>query len=297
MSDLNAAYDALIKRLIQWAGSEEDIRAVVVIGSRARVDTPADEWSDLDAVMFVTDPNRYLDSTQWLRALGDVKLTFIETAGDGETQELRVLFDGGVDVDFVPVSIDAANSALESEDGIVPVTFQRGYRFIIDKDGFADKAAAHFGDVKADTPEPPDEATFLNVVNDFWYHCVWVAKKLCRGEEWSAWGGMGHLTWHSLYPMIVWHAKSLHGGEHDTWHDGRFIEQWADPEFIASLPNALPAYGRENTLAGLPAAMDTFSRVARETAENLDFLYPESAESGVREVVAYLLAVDDTPED
>jgi hypothetical protein len=33
-------------------------------------------------------------------------LTFLEGAGVGESTERRVLFDGGLDVDFVPVSLD-----------------------------------------------------------------------------------------------------------------------------------------------------------------------------------------------
>jgi hypothetical protein len=36
--------------------SQTGIRAVGLVGSRARLDHPADEWSDLDLVLVATDP-------------------------------------------------------------------------------------------------------------------------------------------------------------------------------------------------------------------------------------------------
>ncbi|NLF78613.1 MAG: aminoglycoside 6-adenylyltransferase, partial [Chloroflexi bacterium] len=43
-------------RISDWASEESAIRAVLVVGSRARhADHPADEWSDLDLMLFCTD--------------------------------------------------------------------------------------------------------------------------------------------------------------------------------------------------------------------------------------------------
>jgi len=35
---------------------------------------------------------------------------------------------------------------------------------------------------------PPAQDEFLDLINDFWYHTVWTAKKLRRGELWTAQG-------------------------------------------------------------------------------------------------------------
>ena len=48
MGNTAAAYKRLIKRFVKWAKTETNIRAAIIIGSRARVDHPADDWSDLD---------------------------------------------------------------------------------------------------------------------------------------------------------------------------------------------------------------------------------------------------------
>ncbi len=43
----------------------------MVIGSRARKETPADEWSDLDIVFAADDPALYIDYSEWLGEIGD----------------------------------------------------------------------------------------------------------------------------------------------------------------------------------------------------------------------------------
>jgi hypothetical protein len=71
---------------------------------------------------------------------------------------------------------DAANS------------FGRGYRVILDKDGLI--ARLRLEEVRLTSPQPPAAHEFLNLVNDFWYHTVWSAKHLRRGEVWWAKGGV-----------------------------------------------------------------------------------------------------------
>ena len=39
-------YNQLLKKFTAWAQSRDDIRAVILVGSGARSDHPADQWSD-----------------------------------------------------------------------------------------------------------------------------------------------------------------------------------------------------------------------------------------------------------
>ncbi len=67
MNIVAIAYEHLIDRFIRWAQTEDNIRAAVVIGSRARVDHPADEWSDLDLIILADDPEPYWATTDRIR--------------------------------------------------------------------------------------------------------------------------------------------------------------------------------------------------------------------------------------
>ncbi len=78
MNQTTLAYEQLIEKFVAWARTRPDIHTAIVVGSRARADRPADEWSDLDIVMFVTDPEPYLTSADWLNNMGDIRITFVE---------------------------------------------------------------------------------------------------------------------------------------------------------------------------------------------------------------------------
>ncbi len=102
--DRNAqAYEQLTEAFVEWAQTEQAVRMAFVVGSRARVDHPADEGSDLDIVFVVTDANPYLSATGWIEGLGNPRLMFIQEQGDGLLKERRVLFEGGLGVDFIPI--------------------------------------------------------------------------------------------------------------------------------------------------------------------------------------------------
>jgi aminoglycoside 6-adenylyltransferase len=60
MDRITFDYEQLTQRIIDWVGQEDNVRAAMVIGSRARTDHPADAWSDLDVLLFVRDPEPYV---------------------------------------------------------------------------------------------------------------------------------------------------------------------------------------------------------------------------------------------
>ena len=182
MQPITLDYRALIARLAAWAEADENIRAVVIVGSRARTDHPADEWADLDAVLLARDPQPMWAGAAWLEAIGEPWLTFIEPTPDHRTYERRVLFAGGLDVDFVPVAVASLLEVLERGLAEGLVLLQRGARILVDKDGLAQRALQAVA--PAAPPPLPSEAEYLNLVNDFWYHTVWSAKHLRRGDLW-----------------------------------------------------------------------------------------------------------------
>jgi aminoglycoside 6-adenylyltransferase len=104
MSNATTAMQEIEERFVAWATSCPDIWVACVIGSRARVDHPADAWSDLDSVIITSEPERYLTATDWLAHMGVPWLTYVEPTAVGGGRKRRVLFKGGHDVDFAVFS-------------------------------------------------------------------------------------------------------------------------------------------------------------------------------------------------
>jgi aminoglycoside 6-adenylyltransferase len=204
--------------------------------------------------------------------------------------ERRVLFEGALDVDFVPLANEAVRRmALEGWPPEVAAVLRRGFRLVVDKD---DLQSLLIGSAPSSTTlfaPPPTEAEFLALCHDFLYHAVWAAKKLRRGELWIAKScADGHMK-QLLLGMIEWHARSERGWDHDTWHGGRFLEEWADPGALDGLRQAFAYYEEASVRRALLATMGLFSRVGRETAARLDCAYPEEADQRVTAWVVDLL--------
>lgn len=288
--DLNVkAYQLLAEKFAQWAQGEGGIRAALMIGSRARADHPADQWADLDLIVVAADPGQYLASAAWLSAIAVPWLTFIETSGDGRVLERRALFEGGLDVDFAFLPLEMARQMAQF--GLPPDVadmFRRGARLLLDKDdlfaSIMDLAGAPLPPV---SPPSPDE--FMNLVNDFWYHAVWSAKHLRRGELWWAKSGCDDHMKYLLRRMLEWHARLRHGPEHDTWLRGRFLEEWADPRAVKELHQTFAHYDAQDIWRALFATMDLFRWLSYEAAGSLGYGYPRLGEQHATGLVQELL--------
>jgi aminoglycoside 6-adenylyltransferase len=255
--------DLVAARIAAWARDREDVRAVLVVGSYARREMPADRWSDLDVVLFVDEPRPFLDDADWVREFGDPVLTFLEPTGIGGRVERRVLYDGGEDVDFVPLETAFLDELL----GVagIPGVLGRGYLLLHDELGLSDLLAA------VEPPPPdglPDSAAFNALASDFWYHALWAARKLRRGEVFTALGCLdGYLKW--LLPTLLgWHARAVDPSV-DTWHSGRFLERWADPGALAALERAYAHYDLRDVARALWETIDLWQGVEEETARRL----------------------------
>ena len=294
MENHNEQYEKLIKKFTSWALGCEDIRAALIVGSRARQDQPADQWSDLDLVMFAGSPDDYINSASWLENMGPYWITFIEDTAVGGGKERRVLFDGGLDVDFSVFPVRAVY--LLSDQLEVKAVFQRGFRVLFDKDHLLADGLFLAGDMpddkSADVSDDmtslvanhwPTEAEFINLVNDFWYHAVWGIKKLRRGEMWMAKSNVdNYLKWQIL-KLCEWHAKAMHGLGYDTWHGGRYFEKWVDPRIKEELVDAFAYYDENDIVRALQSTMRLFRWVAVETAEKLAYHYPALADAKATE--------------
>ena len=94
MSSATKYYENLEKNFVSWAQSKEDIRAAFMVGSRARSDHPADEWSDMDIILYTSKPDSYLSDAKWVEDFGKVWTLVVSRTSGGEP-ECLTLFEGG----------------------------------------------------------------------------------------------------------------------------------------------------------------------------------------------------------
>jgi len=270
-------YDDLIERITEWGANTPDVRAALILGSRARSDHPADAWSDLDVLVFARDFGQFIESETWLAAIGPYWLTFIERTGNGESWERRTLYEGGLDVDtaFYPAELlDGLDTNIPPD---VADVLRRGVRILVDKDGHLERVQ------QAPLPEgslfrKPGEREFVNATTDFWYHSLWTVRHLRRGELWWTIGSLdGHMKG-LLEQMLVWHAHACRSDPVDTWLRGRFLEEWADRRAVKQLGSAFAHYEPRDMGRALRASMDLYRWLEDETAACWGYACPTEGE-------------------
>jgi molybdopterin-guanine dinucleotide biosynthesis protein A len=260
--NVNTRTDLLAAAVADWARSRGDVRAALLVGSQARSGTPADRWSDLDIGLFVDDPSELAEDETWVEEFGAPVLTFIEPTPFGGV-ERRVLYEGGEDVDFPLIEASAWRELVASPEARTVVA--RGYRLLHDELGLEEELGRV---TPPEDPWPPDAEAFEQLACDFWYHALWAAKKLRRGEVFTAIGCIDGYMKARLVTLLAWHARAIDPAA-DTWHEGRFLERWADPGALAALERAYAHYDLRDVARALWETIDLFQAVEEETVRRL----------------------------
>ena len=174
-----------------------------------------------------------------------------------------MLYDSGEDVDFALFEVSAWQQFASLPEA--RVTAERGYRVLYDDLGLE----AALEDPTRLAAEPPqDAAAFTELASDFWYHALWTAKKLRRGEVFTAISCLDGYMKARLVTLLEWHARAVDPGV-DTWHGGRFLERWADPGALSALERAYAHYDLRDVARALWETIDLWQSLEEETARRL----------------------------
>jgi len=281
-------YGSIVQKFRTWAESDPDVRAALIVGSQARTDVPADEWSDLDIVIFHSDPARLIASIDWFQSFGTVLLSTVESTAVGGSRERRVLYADGRDVDFSIFPSTAIPFLTSIPEGVA--VLGRGFVVLLDKDRGLDKLPSIVATKFLEPLPPSTEEAFRADVSDFCYHALWTAKKLRRGETWTAKLGCDGYLKQLLRRMIQWNVLVLATERVDVWHEGRFLDQWAPSEVRSLLPETFARYDHDDIARALRATGQLYARLARQIADKRGWSYPADAEVAVWKMVDRTLA-------
>ena len=276
---------SLQNHILAWAEQRDDLRAVVLVGSYARQDHPADTWADLDLILFTRDTSRYATPDGWPEALGGDQWVIVSFERSDGLPEYLILFDGGLKVDFAFYPLDEVQRITAADPA--PDWLQRGYRVLLDKDGMTLPPAPF----TAPVPPRPSAEAFRAVVHTFWYRVYHVGIALRRGDLWRA-KLRDHAQKAALLTMLEWHTRASRGWETDTWMEGRFLAEWTDPDTWAALHEVFGHFDAADSWRALWASVALFRRLATDTAGLLGFIYPAALDE---QISGFVETLDDTP--
>lgn len=261
-------YAKIKERLLSIAEADSSLRAIISIGSSARSFSPADEYSDIDLIIAVENPDEWLCGDR-PSELGKIKISFVEPTLGG-AHERRMLYDGSLDVDLLVFTPELLEEAIRA--GVAAEVMDRGYAVLYDDMSVTELLGRYVEPSVHRTRMSEEE--FINTVNDFWFHVVWSAKKILRGELWTAKMSIdAYLKQHLLRILEQSRPEKT-----DVWHNGRFLERWAGEENVSALAGCFAHYEREDMISALRATAALFSRQAVAASARLGYKYPAEAQ-------------------
>jgi aminoglycoside 6-adenylyltransferase len=291
--------ERILSKIVAWGTARADLRAIAIVGSRARRDHPADPWSDLDLILMARRPKRYLTGSHWLAEIEPPWLVVRERTAMGGQEIFLVTFEGGTKVDLVVVSSAAFSLAARAMETLkrhpslltlLPTiarqrlaelsdVLNRGFHLVLDKDRLADRLES--GGLAIPPPGPPSQEEFLHLVRRFLNEQVWVALKMRRGELFVAKTLGESRLMALLLQMIEWHTQVTSDRWSPVFERGRFLEEWAPPIVVERLRGTFPSYDAAEVWRARLEALDLFRWLAQETGARLGYSYPTQLEETV----------------
>lgn len=288
--EVEARYKQLEDSIRAWGQGNPSVRAAVLVGSRARQDHPADAYSDLDVILFTSDVAGLAARRDWLEAFGEVWAAWMEESGAGDSEWL-VVYAGGIKADFMLAPVDSGENASLGE-LLARLPYQdvlaRGVRVLFDK-GSSSEGLPAFSPAN-EPPAHPSPQQLRALVEQCLVMAARAAKLIRRGDLWRAKRASDGELKQVLLTLMEWHARARNGLGHDTWYEGRFLPEWADPRALQKLPDTFAAYDQADLGRALLADLDLFCWLAQETAEALGYPYDAQRDTQMLGYIRALLS-------
>lgn len=266
--------ETVLARIVEWAEDEPNVRALVLVGSRA-AGADADDLADIDLRIYAKTTELLVEEDEWLSAFAPMWVCVRdEYHHEGLTVPTRlVVYEGGTKVDF---ALYAAADADDIPSGMMT------RRALVDKDGIAPASQPQLA-----LGPPPSEEEYRRVVEEFWFEAYHVAKYLYRNELWQAKARDWEMKTF-LLTMIEWHACAKRGWDINTKYRGKEMASWVDEDVWGAIHETFARFDAEDSWSALDATMGLFRRIGGEVGDALGTTYPDDVDRRISTFVADL---------
>jgi hypothetical protein len=253
-------YTETIAKVKDWARREDNVAGVIVIGSLAREQLEADQWSDLDLMVFVKDIQILVNEHEWLAEFGQPICYFNAITpfhwADWDWIVKRALYADNRDVDFSILRFDRLDDVLAVNQSIMA----KGCEVIYDaqENLLTAKINQLLIDNTTEEFRIPTEPELNAIINEILYHIIWAYKKIKRHELWVGVSLINTTIKNLLLQLIEIYNVTVAHSTNFIMFEGRFLERRTPPEVLEKLSHCVTKYDEQ-------AAIDTLGHVIEIT--------------------------------
>jgi len=278
--------------ILGYAKNEDDIRAVILNGSRANPDRKPDPFNDFDIVYLVRNVEAYKQkawNTEYGEKLFGEMLVYERTDENEIFDEhfpeficyLMQFADGN--------RIDLSIADIKNYEGYC---FGDGYAAVLlDKDNVLPEVPVYDG--SGYFIQKPTEQIFFECRTEFWWVAPYAAKGLWRNQLLYAHAHVGSIR-DMLIKMLGWYVGTEHGFDLSLGKKDDRLQELLPAELWEGLLSTYPHCNEEDIWRALFDACALFTKVSKLVADRFGFPIRDEYD---RHVTAFLKYTKELPRD
>ena len=276
--------DQVKQQILDFAKQDENIRAVIMNGSRVNPNIEKDIFCDYDIVCFVHDLDKYIGNQSWISLFGDLVIMQFNRHDDFPQDQYVFLmqFADGVRIDLSFANLSMIDQSIEDSLTVV----------LLDKDNCV--PAVPPPDESGYITKKPTKAEYDLMVNEFWWVSTYVAKSLWRSEPATAKYLFEVIVRECLNKMAAWFIAMHHDWNINAGKMGKKFGKLLPSELWQELLLTYPGIEEEAIWQSLFKAGTLMRKVSIPVAESLGYTYHYQEDE---RVTAYLQHVMHLPKD
>lgn len=274
----------MLELITKVAAEDDRIRAVLLTGSRANPEAPADKYQDYDITYFVKDVTPFYNNMSWIADRFGVPAIcqlpelmthpLLPPVNDGHFIYLMI-FSDGVRLDL---SIECTPYIDDGEPALT----------LLDKDGFLPPLPPPSGSHWH--IRPPDAKLYADCCNEFWWCLNNVAKGIARDELPYAMEMLQHYVGDMLRQMTEWYIGVQNDFTVSAGKMGKYYKKYLPPSLYEMYTAIYSPCTPEDIWKAVFTISALFRRLALCVAAHFGYIYNQQEDTFMR---SYLVSVQE----
>lgn len=263
----------VIKEILDFANEENNVRAVMMNGSRVNPNAIKDIMQDYDVVFFVRDLERqsYKINRSWIKRFGELVILQQNDFEEG-AYIIMMQFKDGVRIDLSFRDINKVQESVQ-EDSLTKI--------ILDKDGIIPQL--QLPNDSTYLVQRPTEKEFDMVMNEAWWIQSYVAKGIWRDELPLAKYMFDVILMDCVREMLSWHLAMNNNWSINVGKCGKWFKRYLPEELYKEFTELYPTTVYEEMWVSLFKAGKFIRKIGTEVGEKLGYKYPIEDDERVTE--------------
>lgn len=266
----------ILDLIVGVAKTDERIRAVLLVGSRANPIVPKDIYQDYDITYFVKDIAPFYNKPAWVEKhfgkplIMQMPETMRYPVGDGRFNYMMIYPDG-VRIDL---SFEFKNYIDTGEPAVILLDKDNGKGFLPNLPFPSDR----YWHIK-----PPSPLFFYSCCNNFWWCLNNVARGIARDELPYVMYMLNCVVRSELDDMINYYIGVQYGFNLSTGKNGKYFMKYLPEKLYAQYAATYTGSEYTDIWAAVDTMCNLFHTLAVTVAEYFGFTYRQDEEDGIRE--------------